>query len=53
MCGFRYAAEVLTSPELLAAARAESDGARGPDFRYQALIGGLPPKLDYRGNRGE
>jgi aminobenzoyl-glutamate utilization protein B len=47
------AAEALTSPDLLAAAQAEFESARGPDFQYEALTGDQPPRLDYRGKQDE
>lgn len=42
------AAELFRSPDVLAAAKAELVKARGPNFRYQALLGDRPPALDYR-----
>lgn len=41
------AAELLAQPELLRAARAEFDKARGEGFEYRPLIGGRNPPLDY------
>jgi aminobenzoyl-glutamate utilization protein B len=40
--------ELFTSPELLAAARAEFERRRGPDFQYQPMLGDRDPPLDYR-----
>lgn len=42
------AAELFTNKELRAAARAEFDEARGPDFQYRSLLGERAPPLDYR-----
>lgn len=42
------AAELFGSPAVLAEAKAELAKARGPNFRYQALLGDRPPALDYR-----
>jgi aminobenzoyl-glutamate utilization protein B len=42
------AAELFESPEILAAAKKELDTARGPGFRYKALLGDRAPALDYR-----
>ena len=42
------AADLFLSPETLAAAKAELDKARGPAFRYDALLGKRAPALDYR-----
>lgn len=44
----RTAADLLRDPEALAAAQAELDEARGPDFVYEPLLGDRPPPLDYR-----
>src|SRR5262247_359394 len=41
-------AQLTASPELIAAAKAEFDKSRGPDFVYKPLIGDRPPPLDYR-----
>lgn len=41
-------AEVFTSPELIAAAKAELAKSQGPNFRYKAMIGDRKPPLDYR-----
>lgn len=43
-------AEMLTSPDTLAAAKAEFEKRRGPDFRYVAMVGDRAPALDYRNN---
>ncbi len=40
--------ELFTRPELLAAARAEFEKRRGPDFRYEPMLGDRAPALDYR-----
>jgi aminobenzoyl-glutamate utilization protein B len=45
-------AELFRSPAVLAQAKAELDKARGPAFRYQALLGDRPPALDYRKKTG-
>ena len=42
------AVELFTDPALRAAARAEFDAARGPDYRYVSLLGDREPPLDYR-----
>jgi aminobenzoyl-glutamate utilization protein B len=41
-------ADLFLSPEILKEARAELDKARGPDFKYDALLGTRAPALDYR-----
>lgn len=41
------AAELFLHPEAIAAAKAEFDERRGPDFRYEALLGDRAPALDY------
>jgi aminobenzoyl-glutamate utilization protein B len=41
-------AQISTSPELIAAAKAEFDKSRGPGFAYKSLIGDRAPPLDYR-----
>jgi aminobenzoyl-glutamate utilization protein B len=47
-------AEVFTSPELIAAAKAELAKSQGPNFRYKAMVGDRKPPLDYRkGGSGE
>lgn len=42
------AAQLYTSPDLIAAAKAEFDKSRGPGFIYKPLIGDRAPPLDYR-----
>ncbi|MEM1187515.1 MAG: amidohydrolase [Pseudomonadota bacterium] len=42
------AIDLYTTPELLAAAKAEFAERIGPDFRYVALLGDREPALDYR-----
>lgn len=42
------AVELYTNPDLRAAARAEFDASRGPDYRYRSLLGDRAPPLDYR-----
>ncbi|QKG71035.1 amidohydrolase [Erythrobacter mangrovi] len=42
------AVELYTNPELRTAARAEFDAARGPNYRYESLLGDRDPPLDYR-----
>jgi aminobenzoyl-glutamate utilization protein B len=42
------AAQLFSSPETIAAAKAEFDKARGPGFTYKALVGDRKPPLDYR-----
>ncbi len=42
------AIELYQNPELRAAAKAEFDAARGPKFKYEALLGDRKPPLDYR-----
>jgi aminobenzoyl-glutamate utilization protein B len=42
------AADLLRDPELLAAARAEFERRRGPDFHYAPMVGDRDPPLDYR-----
>ncbi len=43
-------AQLLSDPTLVAAAKAEFDKSRGPDFVYKPLIGDRAPPLDYRNN---
>ncbi|MDP9197918.1 MAG: amidohydrolase [Pseudomonadota bacterium] len=40
--------ELFTRPELLAAARNEFEKRRGPDFKYEPMLGARAPALDYR-----
>jgi len=42
------AVELFTNPELRAAAKAEFDASRGPDYQYRSLLGDRAPALDYR-----
>lgn len=42
------AADLFTSPSLLAKARAEYQQRVGPNFVYTPLVGNRPPPLDYR-----
>jgi aminobenzoyl-glutamate utilization protein B len=42
--------DLLTTPSLVASARAEFDRRRGPGFVYKSLIGERKPPLDYRVN---
>jgi aminobenzoyl-glutamate utilization protein B len=42
------AIELYQNPELRAAAKAEFAAARGPKFKYEALLGNRKPPLDYR-----
>ena len=42
--------DLLTTPQLVAAARAEFEKKRGAGFRYAPLIGDRKPPLDYRGS---
>jgi len=41
-------AELFQSPDTIAAAKTEFEGRRGPDFKYQALLGDRAPALNYR-----
>ena len=41
-------AQLIASPDLIAAAKAEFDKSRGPGFVYKPLIGDRAPPLDYR-----
>jgi aminobenzoyl-glutamate utilization protein B len=43
-------AQLLQDPTLVAAAKAEFDKSRGPDFVYKPLIGERAPPLNYRNN---
>ncbi|MDX1395140.1 MAG: amidohydrolase [Gemmatimonadota bacterium] len=42
------AADLFTSPEVIAAAWDELRERRGPNFEYVSLLGDRPPALDYR-----
>lgn len=42
------AADLFLSPNILAQAKDELGKARGPDFKYDALLGTRSPALDYR-----
>ena len=42
------AIELYQNPELRATAKAEFDAARGPNFKYEALLGDRKPPLNYR-----
>jgi aminobenzoyl-glutamate utilization protein B len=42
------AADLFQSPQVLAEAKAELVKARGPNFKYQAMLGDRKPALDYR-----
>ena len=44
------AGQLYASPDLIAAAKAEFDKSRGPDFVYKPLIGERAPPLNYRNN---
>jgi aminobenzoyl-glutamate utilization protein B len=46
------AAELMLSPEVLTAAKAELERRRGPGFTYRPLIGDKPPALDYQNRTG-
>jgi aminobenzoyl-glutamate utilization protein B len=41
-------AQLYTSPDLIAAAKAEFDKSRGAGFVYKSLVGDRSPPLDYR-----
>ncbi len=41
-------AELFRSPDVIAAAKAEFQKERGPDFKYEAMVGNRQPPLDYR-----
>jgi aminobenzoyl-glutamate utilization protein B len=43
-------AQLFADPALIAAAKAEFDKSRGPDFVYTPLIGDRAPPLNYRNN---
>ena len=40
--------DLFSDPDLLARAKADFEERRGPDFRYEPLIGDREPPLDYR-----
>jgi aminobenzoyl-glutamate utilization protein B len=40
--------DVMTKPEIVVQAKAELEKRRGGDFKYQALLGGRTPALNYR-----
>lgn len=42
------AADLFENPQVLAEAKKELLAARGPDFKYKALLGDRAPALDYR-----
>jgi CheY-like chemotaxis protein len=42
------AADLFVSPAALAEAKKEFDAKRGPNFKYETLIGNQKPQLDYR-----
>jgi aminobenzoyl-glutamate utilization protein B len=42
------AADLFVSPATLAEAKKEFDAKRGPNFKYETLIGNQKPQLDYR-----
>lgn len=42
------AVDLFTNPELLEEAKQEFEKRRGPDFKYEALVGDRAPALDYR-----
>ena len=42
------AAELFVRPAIVAAAKAELVAKRGPDFRYETVLAGQKPALDYR-----
>jgi aminobenzoyl-glutamate utilization protein B len=44
------AAQLFQSPDAIAAAKAEFNKSRGPNFTYRPLIGDRKPPLDYRKN---
>ena len=41
-------AELFQSPDTIATAKAEFERRRGPDFKYEALLGDRAPALNYR-----
>lgn len=42
------AADLFMNPETIRTAQRELEEKRGPDWRYEALLGDRPPPLDYR-----
>jgi aminobenzoyl-glutamate utilization protein B len=46
------AIELFQKPEHIAAAKAEFEERRGPNFVYRSLLGDRKPPLDYRVNKG-
>lgn len=46
------AIELFEKPEHIAAAKAEFNERRGPEFVYRSLVGDRKPPLDYRVNKG-
>ena len=42
------AAELFTNPQLIAAAKAEFEQKRGPNFKWSTVLGNQKPALDYR-----
>jgi aminobenzoyl-glutamate utilization protein B len=40
--------DLFTQPELIAKAKAEFAQRRGPDFKYESMVGNRKPPLDYR-----
>jgi aminobenzoyl-glutamate utilization protein B len=42
------AVDLFTQPETLVRAKAELERRRGPDFKYEPLVGDRAPPLDYR-----
>lgn len=46
------AIELFEKPDHIAAAKAEFEQRRGPNFKYEALVGNRKPPLDYRVNKG-
>lgn len=43
-------AEMIASPDVIAAAKTEMEKRRGPNFTYVAMVGDRAPALDYRNN---
>ena len=42
------AIELFNSPTVLSAAKKELNTLRGPDFKYEAMLGDREPPLNYR-----